>query len=88
MTTNIKDFFYSTPMQEAVYEYAQLLLDLIPEEIIEQYELRKIVINNKVYFEIRKGILGLQKVSIIANERSFKLLTLADYIQSRFTLSL
>ena len=56
MTASIKYFIYGTPMKKADYEYTQLLLDLIPEKIMKQYELRKTAVNNKVYFEIQKGI--------------------------------
>ena len=50
MTIDIKGFFYGTPME--VYEYGFLPLDLILDEIIQQYNLLKIASNGKVYFEI------------------------------------
>ena len=88
MTIDIKDFFYGTPMELQDYEYAQLSIDLVPEEIIEQYQLRKRAENNKAYFEIRKGIPGLKQASLIANKRLTKLLTNASYVQSKFIPSL
>ena len=36
-------------------------LDIIPEEIITQYELRIIAVNGWVYMEIRKGMPGLRQ---------------------------
>ena len=52
MTINIKDFFYGTPMELPDYEYAQLSIELIPQEIIDPYHLIKLTVNNKVYFVI------------------------------------
>ena len=52
MTSNIKDFFYGTPMERPDYEYAQLPIELIRQEIIDQYHLMKLAVNNKVYFVI------------------------------------
>ena len=37
MTADIKDFYYGTPIDN--YEYGHLPLELIPEEIIQQYNL-------------------------------------------------
>ena len=41
----------------------------IPEEIVEQYHLRKIESNGWVYMEIRKGMPGLRQAGKVANER-------------------
>jgi len=65
MTMDIKDFFYRTLME--VYEYGFLPLDLIPDEIIQQYNLLKIASNGKVYFEIQKRMPGLKQAGIIAH---------------------
>ena len=54
------------------YEYGHLPLELIPEEIIQQYNLNKIAVNGKVYFEIQKGMPGLKQAGIIAHERLAK----------------
>ncbi len=35
MTTNIKDFYLNTEMKH--YEYMQLPIELLPQEIIDQY---------------------------------------------------
>ena len=39
------------------------------DEITEQYKLRKLESNGWVYIEIQKGILGLQKVGRMTNDR-------------------
>jgi len=55
---DIKDFYYGTPMDD--YEYEFLLLELVPDEIVQQYNLLKISCNGRVYFEIRKDMPGLK----------------------------
>ena len=58
MTLDIKDYYYRIPMDD--YEYAQILLALIPDKIIAQYRLHSIGVNRKVYCEVRKGMPGLK----------------------------
>ena len=50
----IKDFYYGTAM--ALYEYMKLALACIPDEIINQYNLRALSSDGWVYLEIRKGM--------------------------------
>ena len=42
------------------YEYMRMDINLIPDEFIEQYELRNKVKNGYVYMEIRRCMYGLQ----------------------------
>ena len=77
ITIDIKDFYYGTPMK--IYEYWHLMLELIPDEIIKQYNLLRIAVNSKVYFRIRKRIPGLKQAGIIAHERLRKFLIKAGY---------
>ena len=51
------------------YEYVRMSLDIIPEEIITQHELRKIAVNGWVYMEIRKGMPGFKQAGKIAHGR-------------------
>jgi hypothetical protein len=44
MTIDIKDFYLMTPMDR--HEYFRMKLDVIPEDIIEEYKLRDIVDSN------------------------------------------
>lgn len=85
MTIVIKDFFYGTPMEPQDYEQAQLAIDLIPDEIIDQCQLRKIAVNNRICFEMRKGMPRLKQASLIANKHLTNLLACAGYVQSKFT---
>jgi hypothetical protein len=43
-------------------------LRLIPDDIIEHYELREKAIDGYVYMEIRKGMCGLPQAGILANK--------------------
>ena len=67
MNLEIKDFYYGTAM--AQYEYMKLALACIPDEIIEQYSLRKLSADVWVYLETRKGMPGLKKSGRIASDR-------------------
>ena len=42
------------------YKYSFLPLEIIPDKIVQQYNLLKIASNRKVYFKIHKGMLGLK----------------------------
>ena len=44
---NIKDFYYDKPMER--FEYAEMKLDILPDEIIAQYNLKIIEKNGWVY---------------------------------------
>ena len=46
-----------------------MILEIIPKEIITQYELHKIAVNVWVYIEIRKGMPGLKQAGKIAHNR-------------------
>jgi len=67
MFIDLKDFYYNTPMAE--YQYIQMLISVIPDEIIVQYKLKDIKRNEVVYIEIRKGIPGFKQAGKLASER-------------------
>jgi len=62
------------------YEYAQIALALIPDEIIAQYRLHSIAVNGKVYCEVCKGMPGLKQAGIIAHARLAKYLIIQGYV--------
>ena len=43
LTLDIKNFYYNTPMSR--YKYMQIALDIVPNEIIRQYNLRALASN-------------------------------------------
>ena len=55
---DIKNFYYNTPIGR--YEYMKISLEILPEEIIAQYNLLQLASNRWVYLEIRKGMPGLK----------------------------
>ncbi len=64
---DIKDFYLNTPV--TCFEYMRIKISDIPEEIIEEYNLREIVTEDGyVYCKIRKGMYGLPQAGIIAQE--------------------
>jgi hypothetical protein len=63
---DINNFYLGTPMSR--YEYMRLPIALIPDEIIEQYNLLPLVRNGHVHVEIRRGMYGLPQAGIIANQ--------------------
>ena len=67
LVADIKDFYYGTPLTR--YEYLRMHIKLVPEEIIRQYNLLKIVHNDYVYLEVRKGMPGLKQAGKVANDR-------------------
>jgi hypothetical protein len=83
MTIDIKDFYLNNPMSR--YEYMRIPLDVIPEDIIEQYGLRELAHNGYVYAEIRKGMYGLPQAGRIANDALVPYLERNGYMQSKHT---
>ena len=67
MTLDIKDFYYGIAM--ARYEYTKLALACIPNEIVDQYNLRSLSSDGWVYLEIRKCMPGLKQAGRIANDQ-------------------
>jgi hypothetical protein len=63
---DLKNFYLGTPMKE--YEYMRLHIIDIPDEIIDQYNLRQITDNDWVYIEVRGGIYGLSRAGKLAHD--------------------
>jgi hypothetical protein len=79
---DIKDFYLNTPMQRP--EYMKLKLTDIPQEIIEQYNLRALVKHDDyIYCEISNGMYGLPQAGLIAQELLAKRLGEHGYHQSK-----
>ena len=57
-TIDISNFYLNTPMDK--YEYMRMKLDMFPDDVIEEYNLRdKVEPNGYVYIKVRKGMYGL-----------------------------
>jgi hypothetical protein len=70
-------------MKEA--EYMRIHLSLIPQEIIDQYNLMALVHNGFIYIKISKGMYGLPQAGILANQLLEKRLKPHGYFQCRHT---
>eukprot|EP00957_Ditylum_brightwellii_P009149 692015-Ditylum_brightwellii.AAC.1 len=66
-TLDIKDFYLNTPMEQ--YEYIKILFHLVPNEIKEQYDLNKLVHNDFIFVEVRKGMYGLPQAGRITHDQ-------------------
>jgi hypothetical protein len=67
MTIDIKDFYLMTPM--SCYEYFRMKLELISQDVINEYKLHEQVDpNGNVYWEVRQRMYGLPQAGIIAQE--------------------
>lgn len=83
MGIDLKNFYLNTPM--ARYEYMRLPIDIIPDEIIAQYNLLPLIHHGYVYIEIRKGMYGLPQAGILANQLLTKRLALHGYAPTTHT---
>jgi hypothetical protein len=82
---DIKDFYLKTPMKR--YDFMQLKISNISDEIIKEYKLDEIVTTDGyVYCEIRKGMYGLPQAGIIAQELLEECLAKHGYKQSKIIL--
>jgi hypothetical protein len=82
MSIDIKDFYLCTPMKR--YEYFRMKIELFPEDIIQEYDLRnKVDAKGNVHCEVRRGMYGLPQAGIIAQELLEERLLKAGYRQSK-----
>ena len=63
---DVKNFYLETPLNR--YEYMRMPINLIPQEIIDLYDLAPKVKNGYVYMEIQKGMYGLPQSGILSNK--------------------
>ena len=84
MTMGIKKFYLNTPLKR--YEYLRLKINDIPEDIQQQYELRKKATSEGwVYIEIQEGMYGSWQVGLLAQELLEQHLAKNRYTQSKLT---
>jgi hypothetical protein len=84
MTMDIKDFYLNTPM--TWYEYMQLRLADMPEDVVAHYKLNNIATpEGYIYCEIQKGMYGLPQAGIIAQQLLKERLQKDGYRQSKTT---
>jgi Reverse transcriptase (RNA-dependent DNA polymerase) len=66
-TADITNFYLNTPMERE--EYVRIAINLIPPEIIKEYNLMKLVdANGAVLARVDKGMYGLAQAGMLANK--------------------
>jgi hypothetical protein len=83
MCGNIKNFYLGTPM--ARYEYMRIPMKLIPDKIVQAYQLQPMVYKEHIYMEIQRGMYGLLQAGILANQLLRTQLEPHGYEQCRHT---
>jgi hypothetical protein len=83
MATDLKDFYLGTPMTR--YEYMRIPISMLPDAIIEQYQLLPLVHNGYVCVEIRRGMYGLPQAGRLANDQLIKFLAPHGYHPAALT---
>jgi hypothetical protein len=68
MTGDLKDFYLGTPLPE--YKYMRIPVKLIPESIMIHYDLAKLVHNDFVIVEIRRGMYGCHRPAVSPTSNS------------------
>jgi hypothetical protein len=70
------------------FEYMRIPIKLIPQEIVDQYNLLTLVSDGHVYIEVQKGMYGLPQEGILANQllarRLARRLAIHGYHQTKF----
>ena len=74
---DLKDFFLGTILPRK--EYAKIAVNLIPQEIMDMYNLHDLVVNGYVYMEISKGMYGLPQAARFAYQQLLPRLNAAGY---------
>ena len=63
---DIKDFYLDTPTKRP--EYMRLPINIIPQEIIDRYNLKELEEDGYIYCEIIKGMYGWSKSVKLSND--------------------
>ena len=83
MTIDIKNFYLETKLKDK--QYMVLPLNLIPQEIIDHYNLNELAHNGNVYIQINKGIYSPKEAGALANEQLQLHLAPYGYKPAKFT---
>jgi len=87
MTMDISNMYLNTPLKD--FQYMRFHIDLIPEEVIEEYNLwDRVVKDGWLYCEIRMAIYGLKESGKLANIELQKVLAERGYYPCAFSQGL
>jgi hypothetical protein len=65
MNMDIKHYYLGLPLER--YEYVRIPISMVPDEIMDEYNLHALVHNGYLYVEVRKGMNGLPQAGLLAN---------------------
>jgi hypothetical protein len=65
-SADVTNFYLNTPMERE--EYVRIPFELIPHEIIDEYNLKELEHKGNVYARVDKGMYGLPQSGILANK--------------------
>jgi hypothetical protein len=86
-TIDISNFYIQNYLKD--YQYMRFHISMIPQEIIDEYNLTDIMeANGWCYVEIRKAMYGLNESGFIAHQELKMVLAKQGYIPSKFTQGL
>jgi hypothetical protein len=80
---DVKNFYLNTPMDKP--EFMRFPIALIPDEIIQEYNLLTLLHNGYIYVQIDKGMYGLPQAGILANQLLARRIGKHGYFQCRHT---
>jgi hypothetical protein len=83
MVGDISNFYLGTPMTR--YEYMKMPIALVPQEIIDEYNLMPLVHKDHIYIETQRGMYGLPQAGLLANDLLTERLAPQGYYQCRHT---
>ncbi len=67
MIGDLKYFYLGTPMQPWDYAYMQIPVAMLPQDIMDHYQLHALVHNGHMYVEIWRSMYGLPQAGQLAN---------------------
>jgi hypothetical protein len=80
------NFYLNTPLD--IFEYMEFPVWMIPDEIIQAYNLHDKISNGYVYVELRKAVYGLKQAGKLANDLLKKRLASDGYRPTTYTSGL
>jgi hypothetical protein len=83
MGIDLKDFYLCSHLDD--YEYVRIPEHMLPDAIIELYDLKDKIVNGFVYAEVRKGMYGLPQAGRLTNLQLQKFLEPHGYIPCPIT---
>jgi hypothetical protein len=83
MGIDLKDFYLMSELDE--YEYMRIPLHMLPQQIIDLYDLTDKIIDGYVYAKVRLGMYGLPQAGRLANEQLREFLEPYGYLPSPIT---